>query len=532
MQSPLHYTQNNNGRKAFLPVKMVILIISISLIMPTGVLAKLNDSEKDRIIQDFDGFAGKVFNESGVPGMSIAITDRNKTLYSKAFGVCSLDSSDPVTLETTFMIGSITKAFTATILGSMVDEGRISWNDTVLSVLPCFALKDSNATTNMTIGELLTHNSGLWPYDGDLLVFEGVEPSEVISRIGYLEMQRPFRSGFGYNNLHYFVASEVINISTGEPWSENLRTRIFTPLGMDNTSTGFSFLNKDDDKGCNYASHHALTPNGYTPMVMDEDHIFTDNYPGAGGIRSNINDMAKWLRFWLNAGEIDGRLILKPETVQDIIRPANIEYEDSYGNSSYAHGWVVKGDLGLSHSIIWHNGGNQGIHAYNGFIPEEGIGIVILTNAGDTGVPEILGDGFLFQYCQKPTENFNYLNFTAMREFVKPQYPESLYPQPEDNFSIDLDNLSGTYQNSYYGEMKIYEESGDLYAELGQRPVRMRLTPVNETSYLFSLLPLNIGVPNPDGMFSFDVDPGGQASKITVLGLTMPEEPPYSFTRI
>lgn len=507
----------------------VLLLLACCLICPMHASAELNDSERDRIILDFDTYAEELFTTYQLPGMAIAITDRDKILYAKGFGVTSLESKKPVTPDTVFLINSMSKAFTSTVIGSLVDEEKLSWNDTVISILPDFALNDSKATREMTIGDLLVHNSGFWSYDGDLLVSMGLKPSEIVPKMRYLQMERPFRSGYGYNNLHYLVAAEVVNKTAGIPFQESLQERIFTPLGMNNTSTGFAFLSSSPDSGIEYASHHFMSSNGYIPIPMDKDHLYFEyQVIGAGGISSNVIDMAKWLRLWLNEGEYEGKRIVKSETVREICRPENAMVSEPGFNLSYAKGWVICRNSTLPYPLIMHNGGTGGMGSSNGFIPEERIGVVILSNGGSEGGVETLVDAFLTMISD-PSNAANVTNISNFGDYSGPSYPSSPYPEPSNNTIIDPGYLVGTYQNDYYGMMNISVDSGAFVAELGPRPLRMNLTPVNSTAYLFALTPQIKGLPNPDGLFSCSSGPDGRVSMITVLGLTLPEEPPATF---
>jgi len=510
----------------------LFVLILCSITSAASSYAEFNISEQDRIIQDFDQFAEAVFNESEIPGMAIAITDKSHILYTKGFGVRSLDKPEPVTPDTIFLINSMSKAFTSAIIGIFVEKGLLSWNETVVSVLSDFALNDTNTTREITIDDLLVHNSGLRDYDGDLLFSMGLKPDEIIHQMRYLKMERPFRSGYGYNNLHYFVASEVINNTTGTSLDCNLQDRIFTPLGMRNTSTGFDFLPSAAMNPGGYADHHIISSNGYVPVPMDKEYLCAEyGEVGAGGISSNVIDMAKWLRLWLNNGEVSDVAILKNETVQEIIKPANLIASGPGFNFTYAKGWVVKCDSMLPYPVIWHNGETSGMSSYNGFIPEDGIGIVVLTNAGQNGVADFIGDTFMFM-ISNPSDYNEFTNISALGDDIRPSSPVLLYPDTAAGTWEEGYYLIGSYQNDYYGMMNITNRSGNFTAELGPRPLCLNLTPINSTTCLYRFSPQVMGVLGSDGIFSFIQGTGNRVEAVQVEGLTSGEHPPVIFTRV
>ncbi|WP_181391663.1 serine hydrolase domain-containing protein [Methanospirillum lacunae] len=491
----------------------------------------MNTSTQDSIIVDFDQFATDVFNQSDIPGMAIAITDRSHILYAKGFGMTSLENPQPVTPDTIFLINSMSKAFTSAIVGILIDRGVFSWNDTVVSILPDFALSDPKTTREITISDLLVHNSGLFEYDGDLLFRMGLKSNDIVHQMRYLETEKPFRSGYGYNNLHYFVASEMINKKTGYPLSYTLKDLLLTPLGMQNTSIGFDFLSSPETTRCGFADHHIISENGYVPVPMDKDYLYGEyGEVGAGGISSNVIDMTKWLRLWLNEGKISGNRVLQNETIREILRPANTIASGPGFNFTYAKGWVVKCDPMLPYPVIWHNGATAGMSSYNGFIPEEGIGIVVLTNAGENGVADFIGDTFMFM-ISNPTDYYEFTNISALGSDIRPTAPVSPYSGVKPG-TYDYSGLQGSYLNNYYGEMNIRNESGDFIVELGPRPLRLNLTPVNKTSSLFRFEPLIQNVSTPDGLFSFTYNSDNKVETISAQGLTNPDRPPVIFSRV
>src|SRR6185295_11910011 len=214
----------------------------------------------------------------------------------------------PVTPRTLFAVGSTTKAFTTAALGMLVDEGKLSWDDKVTDRLKGFQLYDPAVTREITVRDLVTHRSGLSRGDR-LWMGSNLSRAEVIRRVRFHRPSTSFRTTFGYQNIMFLSAGEIIPALTGKSWDDFLKERIFTPLGMTSTSTTVRALRDQPD----VAEPHELR-NG-APATVPYRQI--DNIGPAGSINSNVLDMAQWIRLHLNGGKVGGQVLLKPETERE-----------------------------------------------------------------------------------------------------------------------------------------------------------------------------------------------------------------------
>ena len=178
-----------------------------------------------------DAFIARALQDSQVPGIAVAIVSRDRVVYSKGFGVQGLKTKKPVTADTLFEIGSMSKAFTSTAIAMLTDAGQVKWDDSAASRVKDFQLADTQLTREVSIRDLVSHRTGV---ANDNLVFwgSGLNTSELIQRAKYLPIHSPIRTKFEYNNLLFALAGEVIPNATGISWSEFVRKRIFSPLGM------------------------------------------------------------------------------------------------------------------------------------------------------------------------------------------------------------------------------------------------------------------------------------------------------------
>ena len=242
----------------------------------------------DSLPKGFDEYIGQVVRDWKVPGLAIAVVKGDTVGFAKGYGVRKLGESVPGDEKTLFAIGSCSKAFTATALAMLVDDGKISWDDPVIKHLRDFQLSDPYATREMTVRDLLCHRSGLARHD---LLWYGASISreEVIRRLRHAPMSTSFRSQFGYQNIMYVAAGQIISAVTGQSWDDFVKQRIFTPLEMTDSNTTTTVLG--------HAANVATTHEKIEDKVEAVLYRNIDNVGPAGSINSSVADMAQWMRF-------------------------------------------------------------------------------------------------------------------------------------------------------------------------------------------------------------------------------------------
>jgi CubicO group peptidase (beta-lactamase class C family) len=236
------------------------------LVLPAALQGKINLSLLDRYFET-------ARKEWKIPGMAVAIVKDGKVVLAKGYGVKEFSKQEKVDENTLFAIASNTKAFTAATLAILVDEGKINWDDKVRDYLPYFKLYDAYVTEEMTIRDLLCHRSGLKTFSGDLLWYESSYSTvEVIKRARFLKPGYSFRSGYGYSNIMFMAAGEVVPAVTGKPWKDFVKERIFEPLGMKTSNIGTTDLKKYN----NVAAAHYVYLDGKTVTVPYSSSGSTD----------------------------------------------------------------------------------------------------------------------------------------------------------------------------------------------------------------------------------------------------------------
>ncbi|MEK6262387.1 MAG: serine hydrolase [Planctomycetota bacterium] len=333
-----------------------------------------------RVARADDRFAGmdayirEAMQKWEVPGLAIAIVKDGELVLARGYGVCELGKDGKVTEDTVFPIASCTKSFTAACVAMLLDEGKLGWDDPVRKHLPDFRVADPYVTEHITIRDLLCHRTGL--VRGDLMAMTGdFTRAEMLQRVPFLEQAAPFRGKFTYHNVMFSVLGEIIEKKSGLDWHKFVATRIFDPLGMTSTTTDRSSVPVD-----RLAMRHRFYDTELAPLRTPLADRLTAE---AGAIHSTVNDMAKWLRFQLREGEHNGRQLIAKKTLREMHslqhsipvqwKPDSDVYRARFVGTGF--GWFVRDYRGRK--LVQHDGAWG---ANMNFVPEENLGIVVLSN--------------------------------------------------------------------------------------------------------------------------------------------------------
>ena len=315
--------------------------------------------------------------ELGVPGVALAIVKDDKVILQKGFGLRDVERNLPVTADTVFAIGSATKAFTAMAAVISQDEGKLSLEDSPKTHLSYFRLQDPEADARITVRDLLDHSSGLGL--ADLVTSPGVlNRSEVIKVAGLAKPTAKFREKFQYQNVMYSAAGEVVAKANGTTWEKFIEERIFKPLGMKSSYTSF----KQMARVTNHATGYWLENKIATKALLDDMAMV--NIAPAGTITSNIIDMSQWIRLMLGGGVLDGTRFVSEKGFSEIVKrhiavDADLGVPPYLPDVGYGLGWFLADRDG--HHFIYHPGGISGFTTLVELVPDQKLGLVVLTNA-------------------------------------------------------------------------------------------------------------------------------------------------------
>jgi CubicO group peptidase (beta-lactamase class C family) len=426
---------------------------------------------------DLDAYVDRALKTFEVPGLSVCIVKDGKVVVAKGYGVKKLGAAARVDERTLFGIGSNTKAFTTAALSTLVDEGKISWDDPVYERLPGFQMYDPYVSHEMTIRDLLTHRSGMGLGEGDLLFWPHTTftRDDIIYRLRFMKPASSFRSKYAYDNLMYIAAGQIIPAVTGKSWEDYVRERILTPLGM--TTTNFS--NSSWRPADNYAWPHSKIPG----TLQAIDFVPLDNAAPAGAINSSAAEMAKWVQLQLNRGKFtdrEGRLFSEPrseemwtaQTILPITAPPAPLAGLKANFADYALGWSLRDYHGRK--LIGHTGGVAGFVSRVYLIPEENLGLVVLTNAEQGGAFESISLHIIDHYLHLPPTDW--INaFKQSEEAEEKGAAEEMQRQErtraaESKPSLPMEKYAGTYQDAWYGPSTVRWDGQTLVMTLDHTP--------------------------------------------------------------
>jgi CubicO group peptidase (beta-lactamase class C family) len=413
--------------------------------------------------KDFDDYVNKALKDWEVPGLAISIVKDDKVIFAKGYGVRKLGDPTPVDEKTMFAIGSASKAFTAASIAMLVDEGKLKWDDPATKNLPGFQLYDPYATRELTVRDLLCHRSGL--ERGDFLWYGApYSRDEILRRVRYLKPTWSFRSMFGYQNIMYLAAGQTVAAVSGKSWDEFVKQRIFTPLGMTSSNTTIRDLAGNNA----VASPHAKIDDKVT--VIQYRNI--DNIAPAGSINSNVLDMAQWVRLQLGEGKFGKDQLISSGGVKEMHQPQTIIRQEPPWSLiipqahflSYGLGWFLHDHNGRK--VIQHGGNIDGMSALVAMIPEEKLGVVILTNMNGTEITAALAYTVFDWYTNGPKRDWSADMLKTIKEFEaqgkaaqkKIEDARVLGTKP----SLALDKYAGGYKDDMYGDAKVTLENGKL----------------------------------------------------------------------
>jgi CubicO group peptidase (beta-lactamase class C family) len=426
---------------------------------------------------DLDAYVASSMKTFDVPGMAVAIVKDGKIIVAKGYGARKLGDSTPVDEFTTFGIGSNTKAFTTAALAMLVDDGKLSWDDPVYQRLPGFVMYDPYVSHEMTIRDLLTHRSGMGLGEGDLLFWphSTYTREEIIYKLRFMKPASSFRSHYAYDNLLYMTAGQIIPAVTGVSWDDYVRQRIFAALGMNHSNLTNANLKPAD----NVAFPHSRLENKLRVIPFE----VLDNAGPAGAINSCAADMAKWVQLQLNRGKFtdrEGRLFSEqrskemwsPQTILPIGDPPSALQGLKTNFADYALGWGLRDYHGRK--LVGHTGGVGGFVSRVMLVPEENLGVVVLTNAEEAGAFDSILYHVLDHYFQLPPTDwiaaYKAVNDTVEKDAAETMKKAEAARAADSKPSLPLERYAAVYHDAWYGPITIRMDNGGLVMTFDHTP--------------------------------------------------------------
>ena len=458
-------------------------------------------------------FARQIIDKKLVPGLSIAIVLGDEIVLLDGFGVREIGKPAAVDADTVFQLASVSKPLAATVVAGLGGGGKISWDSRIRDIDPGFTLQDELAAANVTIRDLFAHRSGLPGHVGDDIEELGFTQGEILHRLRLAKPAYGFRNGYSYSNFGLTEGAVAAARVTGRSWEEACAEKLYKPLGMNATSSRYrDFVNRS-----NRAALHVRADGEWASFTRRN----ADAQAPAGGASSSARDMAQWLRLLLANGQHQGRQVIDREALQQTHVPASVRSVDPKTGAAgfYALGWTV--DY-REHGVEWAHAGafSAGARTLVYLIPGQQLGIVVLSNAFPTGVPEGIARTFFdLVFVGNPTRDWvayaDHIFETGYKEMMKPALAY-VTPPASPAAALPISAYLGDYRNDYVGEAKVTESGGSLYLHLGPAGKRFPLEHFNRDVFVYTPM---AEAPKARSGVSFLIGPDGKASEVTIEDL-------------
>lgn len=382
------------------------------LLLSCSAFAQKNRKPADRLA-GLDTAFTRVLKDWKAAGFAVAVVEKGQVIYAKGFGYRDFQKKLPVTPSTQFAIGSCTKAFTSSLIGLLQKEGKVDLDKPVHNYLPELTFAKEALTKQITLRDMMCHRTGLPRYDLSWYLNASTRDS-LVTRIAFMEPTAPIRQTWQYNNFMFLAQGAVSEKLWGKSWEDNIREKIFTPLGM--TSSHFSVRelaqNADASRGYGEVSEKDSKPLDYHSL---------DAIGPAGSINSNVTEMAQWLKLWVAGGKLNGKEILPAGYVREAMSaqmtmgggvPDNTQPDVFL--SGYGFGWMLASYK--SHYRVEHGGNIDGFSASTCFFPTDSLGIVVLSNQSNSQVPAIVRNLLADRLLRLPYQDWSGSRLGAIRQ--------------------------------------------------------------------------------------------------------------------
>jgi CubicO group peptidase (beta-lactamase class C family) len=492
----------------------------ITALEETNLAAATPKSFDETVRGELETFITENLAKAGIPGAVVAVVQNGEVVYEGAFGVKEKGKEDPLTVDTSMMIGSTGKSLTTMMMGVLVDEGKMTWDTPARQILPSFAVKDPELSKTITMRNLVCACTGVPRRDLELLFnANDLTAEDIVASLSNFEFFTDFGEAFQYSNQMVGTGGYLAAIAGGASpdnllagYQEVLEAHVLDPIGMNDTTISFD---KVIERG-NYATPHGYSISGErAPIALELEQLLTPIAP-AGAHWSTAPDMARYMLTELSKGvSPDGERVISEENLLETWQPqVPVSSEVSYGL-----GWFVGDYKGTQ--LIEHGGNTLGFTSSFGFLPDKNIGILVLTNAQASNTfNESVRGRFLELVFDLPE------TVEANLEFALAQEEQGLEDIQKDQVELDvaaLEPFVGTYENEALGEVTISLDGGTLRMDAGEfQSELLAYTRDDVTVYAPSEPPLASGA---QGGFEFKLE-----ADTPVIELSAPPDV-YTFTR-
>ena len=486
--------------------------------------------DRTSFIKDsIDVYVNRAMTNWRIPGVAVCIIKDNRIVLMKGYGVKELGIPEKVDENTLFMIGSNTKAFTATAMAMLQEQKKLSLDDKVSKYLPWFKLENKEAGDQVIIRDLLCHRLGFKTFQGDFTFYNSnLTREQVIGKLAQIKAAYPFRTKWGYTNAAFLTAGEIIPKADGKSWEAFIKDNIFAPLGMINTLA----LTADMPKSFNRTVPHTLIDERLSAVPYAQ----LDNLAPAGSISSSVNDMSKWVMALLNDGKVGPRQVIPQAAIAATRQPqdyvGSIRHLNGETNYElYGLGWFLQDYAG--HRIVMHDGGVTGYVSSVTLVPQDHLGIVILTNTDANSFYDALRWEIMDAYFKLPYQDYSDKYLASFKANMAAE--QKVDRKLRDSVMLNLQPAQpisayiGRYHNELYGDMTISQGEGNVLEGRFEHHPKMfvKMQPVGGNRFYATFSDPIYG----KTVFPFSTQ-GGRITGVRVKVADFVEQDPYEFKKV
>ncbi|MEO8747774.1 MAG: serine hydrolase [Rhodanobacter sp.] len=456
------------------PLALTRLLLAVALVATAAQASAQTQTGDERA--RFDQIVDATIARYQLPGIAVGVIEHGQVVYTRTAGETVAGSGQPITPQTLFKIASNSKAMTTALLGRLVDQGRLHWDDPVTQYLPQFRMQDPWVTANMRVADLLTHSSGLPLGGGDLMLWpqpNAFTRQDIIRGLRFIKPAYSFRSRYEYDNLLYVVAGEVAAAAGGAPYETLMRREVFAPLGLDRCQVG----SWDRDTVGNVAQPHYLKDGRNVPFDEDGAIIPALTADPAGGIRCDLTDMLAWARNWLvpTPGQLQWLSPTERAVVQapHMLIPVSAQrrLSDHTHVMAYGYGWRMADVDGTW--MVWHTGTLNGMYSMLALFPDQQAGFVFMINGNGGTARSVLGE-VLTKHFTAPADSRDVswyadaLDHAAQQRTA--QSSTAAISVPQATTPAQLSAWSGTYRDPWLGDVAICPQGDRVHFAAAKSP--------------------------------------------------------------
>lgn len=448
----------------------------------------------EEIVANLDSYIRQVREDWKIPGMAVTLKKDGKTLMMKGYGVKNYENPEDLVDENTiFQIGSVSKSFTGALIASLVDEGLLHWEDTVKNILPDFEMYDPWVSEHMQIKDLTSHRTGLKEQVGTYIPNMGYSRDDIYKMFKLIKPVYTFRGDYQYNNITFIPAAKIIEKVTGKSWEQNVRERIFVPLGMTQSTLNGEGYKEALEQGKAALPYEFVRNNGQmqvNPLYGDEQALWWLTVVGpAGSVCCPPSDLIKWAEFHLNNGKVGDKQVISEKQMNYLHRGVTITSQSPERTNLYGHCWFI--EQTRKARVYYHTGTTWGMTTLCFFVPELGICGTVQVNSEAPSDPRLA-------IMRRALDMFmGYGSVDYNKEWVEQWYKDAKVRAQKDSAAAaekvmepapELKRIAGEYtKEAPFGDAQVVLKKGKAYITIGPKAWQRELKHVNGNTFNFRM---------------------------------------------